>query len=487
MHVVFVTPEVSPFAKSGELADFSASLPKYLAGLGMDVSLFMPRYRRPEIDSMVLEKVGSSLSVPVGSDNFKADIYKCEMGKFEVHFVDNPKYFLRDNIYGTGTGEFLDNDERFIFFNRAILEFLTGGSKPVDILHCNNWPTALIPVFLKTHYRNSFPLKNTASVLTLHNIAFQGSFPPETLSLTGLNWDYFNSGKLAFNGQVNFLKAGLIYADVFNTVSSTYKRAIMTAKHGFGLQDILRGKKDVFFSIRNGIDCETWNPETDPYLVSNYRPGEIEKKRNNKRDLIKEFEGSISFDVPLIGLVSYMSAPKGFDILAEAMEDLMSLDIGLVILGRGEERYEKLMKSYQKKYPKNMAVKLDMSPALIHKVAAGADLLLIPSLYEPCGLNQLYGFRYGTVPIVRNTGGLGETVKHFSKKTRKGNGFVFKEYSAASLLAAVKEALDCYHKPACWRKLIKAGPTENFSWERAAKRYLRLYHKAYQLRRRRKY
>lgn len=481
MRVVFVSPEVTPFAKSGELADFSASLPKYLAALGMDVVLFMPRYRRPEIDSLALEKINANLPVQVGAKKVKASIYKCEMGKFEVHFVDSPKYFLRENIYGTGKGEYLDNDERFVFFNRAVLDFLTREKKPVDVIHCNNWPTALIPVLLGTFYKNFPSLKNTATVLTLHNIAYQGSFPPETLSLTGLNWDYFNSERLAFNGRVNFLKAGVIYADVFNTVSTSYKKSILTEKHGFGLQNILRGKKNVFFSIRNGIDYEIWNPETDPYLVCNYKPGDLEKKKENKKDLIEEFGGSISPDAPLIGLVSYMSAPKGFDILTEGMERLMAMDVGLVVLGRGEEKYEKLMVDFQKRYPRNMAVKLDMNPALVHKIAAGADLFLIPSLYEPCGLNQLYSFRYGTVPVVRKTGGLGETVKHFSEKTNTGNGFVFKEYSAGSLLAAVRQAVACYKKPSCWRTLIKAGPAENYSWEKAAKRYLRLYKKAREL------
>ncbi|UCC39449.1 MAG: glycogen synthase [Candidatus Aminicenantes bacterium] len=481
LHVVFVSPEVSPFAKSGEMADVASSLPKYLSCLGMDVSVVMPKYRRSEIESLPKELVLRELLVPVGEKKIKAQIYKSELGKYDIYFVDNPQYFWRENIYGTGKGEYLDNDERFIFFNRAVLEFLLKAKMPVDVLHCNSWPTALIPVFLKTHYSKRNQFKKTATVFTLHNITYQGEFPPETLTLTGLNWNYFNPSQLSLNGRFNFLKAGVIFSDVLNTVSSNYKKEIEAKKHGFDLGEILDHRKDVFFSIRNGVDYEIWNPETDPFIVANYNSTNLKAKKKCKIDLIKEFGLSIPTKTPLLGTVSYMTAHKGFDILFEAMDELMEMDVGLVVLGQGDENYENKFLDFQKKYPRKIAVKIEMSPALTHKIAAGVDIILIPSLYEPCGLNQLYSFHYGTVPIVRATGGLGETVKPFSLKTLRGNGFLFREFSPQALLKAVKKALRCYKEPALWKKIMEAGFREDYSWKNAAKRYRKLYQRALEI------
>jgi len=269
-----------------------------------------------------------------------------------------------------------------------------------------------------------------------------------------------------------------MYADVLNTVSSTYRREILTKKHGLGLEEILRGRRDVFFSIRNGIDYEVWNPETDPYIATNYSFSNLDAKKTCKRDLIKEFGLPIHTKTAVIGIVSYMRTHKGFDILLDAMDELVKLDMALVILGQGEEQYENQFIEIQKKYPDKVAVRLEMNPALAHKMAAGADIFLIPSLYEPCGLNQLYSFRYATVPVVRGTGGLEETVRPFHPTTSEGNGFVFKEYSSAAMLEALKEALKYYKKPELWKKIISEGMKENFSWDNAARRYMNLYKSA---------
>jgi starch synthase len=483
LSVIYVTAEFSPLAKSGELADVASTLPKYLSSLGMEVSIFMPKYRNPEIESFPKELVRRDIMVPVGGEKVKASVYKSELGKYDIYFVDNPKYFWRDYIYGPGQGEYLDNDERFIFFNRAVLEFLLKAKIQVDIIHCNSWPTALIPVFLRTHYSQKNKFKSSATVFTLHNVAYQGEFPPETLSLTGLNWNYFNPKQLAFNGKFNFLKAGVIFSDVLNTVSSAYKREIQTEKHSFGLHKILKNRRDVFFSIRNGLDYEIWDPATDPYIAANYSLADLKLKKACKRDLIKEFGLPLSVKTPLIGMVSYLSSQKGFDILLHAVDELMEMDVGLVILGKGHEEYENRFLDVQKKYPEKMALEFEMSPVLAHKVVAGADIFLIPSLYEPCGLNQLCSFRYGTVPVVRSTGGLRETVKPFSLETLKGNGFVFQEYSPQALLTTVKQALSCYKKHDCWQKIMKAGLGENFGWETAAKKYARLYQNALEIKR----
>jgi starch synthase len=483
LRIAFVSAEVAPYAKIGEMADVANSLPKHLASHGLEVSLFMPLYRRPEIDTLPKELVLSNLQVSLGDRKVKARVFKGEKEKNDIYFIDNPKYFWRDQIYGTGTGQYLDNDERFIFFCRAVLEFLLHNKKHIDIIHCNNWPTSLIPVFLKTHFAHKKQFRQTVTVLTLHNIAYQGEFPPDSLLLTGLNLKYFTSQCLSMNGRFNFLKAGIQFADVLNTVSSSYRQEILSRKHGLGLEKILSRRKDVFFSIRNGIDYEVWNPETDPYIVSNYSFESLDAKKECKRDLIKEFGLSGKTPTPVIGVVSYMRTHKGFDILLEAMDELVRMEMALVILGQGEEQYEKQLIEIQRRYPDKVAVRLEMSPSLVHKIAAGADIFLIPSLYEPCGLNQLYSFRYATVPVVRATGGLRETVRPFDPQKGTGNGFVFLEYSSKALIAAIKEALKCYQRPSLWKNILAEGMKEDFSWDKSAKRYVKLYQNALKIKR----
>ncbi len=483
LKVIYVTPEITPFAKSGELADVAASLPKYLSSLPVEVSVFVPKYRKPEIESLPMESVNSEVIVPLGGKKVKAQIFRSNLGRYDIYFVDNPAYFWREGIYGTGKGEYLDNDERFIFFNRAILEFLVKSRMEVDIIHCNNWPSAFIPAFLKTTYSPRKELSKLATVLTLHNIAYQGEFPPETLALTGLNWDYLNSYKSSFNGKFNFLKSGIIHADVLNTVSLTYKREILQGKHGNDMRKELEKRKDVFFSIRNGVDYETWDPKNDPYLSVNYSPSKIHRKKECKLDLIHHLGLSLSLEQPLVGVASFITPKKGIDILVEAVEGIMALGAGLVVVGMGDETYEKRLLDLEKKYPKKMCVKLDPNPSLSHKLVAGADIFLIPSLFEPCGLNQLYSFRYGTVPVVRHTGGLAETVKPFDPRSLRGNGFVFREYSSRALLEALKKAFFYFAKPEVWKRIVVSGLKEDFSWEVSARKYLELYRKALKIKR----
>jgi len=483
LRVAFVSAEVAPYAKLGEMAEVAHSLPKHLAAQGMEVSLFMPKYRKPEIESLPKDRVLSSLAVPVGDRKVKAQVYRGEQGKTDLYLIDHPKYFWRDHIYGTGTGEYLDNDERFIFFNRAVLEFmLQSGFRP-DIIHCNNWPTALIPVFCRMLYGNRRFFKNTATLLTLHNVAYQGEFPPDSLVLAGLNIQGIDPWRFSLNGKFNFLKTGILYADALNTVSSSYRKALLTRKHGSGLEEVIRKKRDVFFSIRNGIDYEVWNPETDPYIAANYSPENLSGKKACREDLLREFGLSVPETTPVVGLISYLRAHKGLDILLEAVEYLAKMDLALIVLGLGEERYEKKLIEAQRKYPQAVAVRLELNDVLAHKVAAGADLFLIPSLYEPCGLNQLYSFRYAAVPVVRATGGLAETVKPYDPRTGRGNGFVFREYSASALIRALEEATACFRKPRLWRKLAAAGMRQKYSWETAARRYVQLYRKCLEIKR----
>jgi starch synthase len=475
LRVIFATAEASPYARSGELADVASALPKYLARLGVNVSVVMPHYRTPEIESLSKDLVMSELFVPLGDGQAKARVYKSAQGKYDIYFIDSAKYFWRENIYGTGKGEYLDNDERFVFFCRAILEFLLRSGKSADILHCNSWPTALIPVFLKTHYAHKSRLKDIASLLTLHNISYQGDFPLDTLALTGLNWDYLGPKKLTLNGKFNFLKSGILFADMLNTVSDAYRMEILQDKNGFGLHDILKGRQEELWSIRNGVDYEIWDPGIDPFIVSNYTSSDLGARKDCKADLMAEFGLSLPDATPLLGMGAFMTANKGFELLLDSVEELLKREVGLVVLGHGDESYEKRFKDIQKEYPGRFSVRVDSSPILFHKVIAGSDILLVPSRREPCGLNQFYGFRYGAVPVVHSTGGMKETVRPFNRDTLEGNGFVFDEYSPRAFLDAVGRACDLYNTPQLWSRIMKAGFKEDFSWENSAKKYTELY------------
>lgn len=480
--MVYVSAEVSPFAKSSEQADVASSLPRYLASLGLDVSVIMPMIRTPFMESLPRDLVISELLVPVAKgDHVKCRVFKAELNGFPLYIIDNPKYFWRENVYGTGRGEYLDNDERYIVFSRAVLEFLRKRNRPLDIIHCNNWPTALIPVFLRIHYGTNRHFKDVRTVLTLHNIAYQGVFPSDSLAMTGLRWTDLSKQQLLKNGKLNFLKTGILYSDILSTVSRSYRREILSTRRGFGLSEILGSRRDRLLSVRNGIDYHVWNPETDAYIIRRFKGPDFKGKIDCKKNLLEEFNLEANVKRPLVGMLSYISPYKGFDLLIEGLEELMSMDITLVILGQGDEKYSRELAGKAKKYPRRLAVSSEVSPALSHKLAAGADIFLIPSKYEPCGLSLLYGFRYGTVPVARATGGLAETVRPFDWMTSRGNGFLFKDYSVPAMTAAVQEALSCYRRNDLWKQVMLSGFQENHSWQRSAKRYANIYKKVLQI------
>jgi len=474
LKVLIVSPEVDPYAKSGQLADVAGSLSKALADLNLDVYIIMPKYRKPEIEALTMELITSKLEIPMGKKKVKTNIYKSEVEKNTLFFIDNPKYFYRENIYGTSKGDYIDNDERFVFFNRAVLEFLLKTRRKFHIIHCHNWATALIPVFLKTIYSKFNLFKKTATVLTLHNLAYQGEFPPESLFLTDLNWNFLVQNSV-FNGKFNFLKAGLLYADVLTTGSKRHIEEIEKGEFHFGLKEILHKRKDSFFGIINGIDYEVWNPEHDRHIEANYNKDDLEPKKICKEDLIKEFNLKVKKDDFLIGIVSYLTIYKGFDLLFDIIDELMKMNIGIIALVKGDEELEKNFMRMHRKFPEKIGVKLAIDTTLAHKVIAGSDILLIPSKYEPCGLNQFYGFRYGTVPVVRATGGLDETVEEFDPEKLTGNGFKFKKLKSKELLKVIKKAFTYYKKPETWIKIMKNGMEKDFSWKNSAKEYLKIY------------
>ncbi len=481
--VLLVTPEFYPLARSGELADVASSLPRYLAGAGLEVMVIMPRYRRPAIDSLELETVIPDLWVPLGQEKIKASVLKSEPGRFFLYFIDQPRFFYRPDIYGPGASGYLDNDVRFIFFNRAVIEFILQANLQVDVIHCHNWPTALIPVFLRTHYEENARLRKVATVFTIHNAAYQGEFPPESLAHTGLNWDYFTPQRLSLNGKFNFLKAGVVFADVINTVSATYQRDIQVAAAKDELGAILKGLGQRFVSIRDGIDYEVWNPAQDPFLAATFSAEDLSGKKVCKEDLIQEFGLKIELKKPLVGLISFFSPLKGIDLVAKSIDAIQQLDVGLIICGQGDESLASELEAAARRYRGTVEVRTEMTPSLMHKIFAGSDLALIPSREEPCGLNQFYGFRYGTIPVARASGGLKETIIPFNPRTGKGNGFLFQAYTPAALQRALSRAVSCYYKPEIWKQLIKKVMKQDYSWEQPGREYIQLYERAIELRR----
>lgn len=470
--VIIVSPEAIPFSKTGGLADVAGALPVALTKLGCKVALFLPFYRHTAQSKIETEETGLKVTVPLGKREIKAEILKTVRDGLSVYFLKCDEFFDRSYLYGTPEGDYFDNIERFTFFSRGVIEALKARSFQPDIIHCNDWQTALIPAYLKDIYKNDLYFSNTATVFTIHNIAYQGLFPYELYDLTGLNTALFTPDGVEFWGRLNLLKAGIVYSDIITTVSEGYCKEIQTPRYGWGLEGLLVKRKADLFGVLNGVDYDEWDPDKDTMIAANYSKGDLKGKEACKKTVLKEFRLKLGKDTPLIGMISRLADQKGFDILSEAMPQLMELDLGLVILGSGDKKYQALLQELAMKYPKKLSVKIAFNNNLSHMVEAGCDMFLMPSLYEPCGLNQIYSLKYGTIPIVRATGGLDDTVSDYLEG---GNGFKFKEYSAKALTGKVKEAVAAYHDRKAWQALMRRAMTENFSWEIAAGKYLELY------------
>lgn len=480
LRILFATPEAVPFAKTGGLADVAGALPKFLQPLGCAVVLVMPYYRMVKQSGLPIQYLGQGLEVPLGDEILQADLYQGQLGPpIQVYFIGRDEFFDREYLYSTPRGDYFDNAERFIFFTRAVLHLARQISFSPDLIHHHEWQTGLIPAYLKSIYANDPFFERTATVFTIHNIAYQGLFRKEKLSLTGLPGEMYHPEGIEFWERINLMKAGIVYADIINTVSQKYSEEIQTPEYGYGLEGILRKRRKDLYGILNGVDYQDWNPSHDPHLIVRYDLKDPSGKRECKKDLLKEFGLPPALEkVPLLGMISRLADQKGFDLLAEIIDELLSYDIGFVLLGTGEQKYHDLFTRIAQKYPQKAGIRIAYDDRLAHKIEAGADLFLMPSKYEPCGLNQIYSLKYGTIPIVRATGGLDDTIIHYDPSTGTGNGFKFTRYDSKDFLSQIKTAMSLYAQPEHWIKLIRNAMASDFSWKRSAEAYLQLYRKA---------
>ena len=480
LKILFATSEAVPFAKTGGLADVAGALPKSLQAMGCEIKLIMPYYRIVKESGHPLQYLGEEIEIPIGDEKLKADIYLGHLNQdIPVYFIGREEFFDREYLYSTPKGDYFDNAERFIFFSRAVLVFCQHMGFSPDIIHQHEWQTALIPAYLKSVYSKDSLFSHTATMFTIHNIAYQGIFKKEKFTLTGLPAEMYNPEGIEFWERINFMKAGIVYADAINTVSQKYSEEIQTPEYGYGLEGILRKRKESLYGILNGVDYQDWDPAHDSYLITRYDLKDFSGKKECKKDLLKELHLPPSLeDVPLLGMISRLADQKGFDLLMEILDELFSLDIGFVLLGTGEQKYHDLFTQVARKYPQKAGIRIAYDDRLAHKIEAGADLFLMPSKYEPCGLNQIYSLKYGTIPVVRGTGGLDDTIIHYDPATKKGNGFKFTRYEAKEFLTTIKAAIRIYSEPEHWSQLLRNAMMADFSWKKSAEVYFQLYRKA---------
>ena len=484
LNVLFLSSEVEPFAKTGGLADVSGALPQVIKHMDNEIRVMMPCYgsineRKSKLHEMIRLK---NVEVPVGAKHYHASVKSSFLTnnhtKVQVYFLDNPRLFGRPGLYvhPETKKDYADNDERFIFFSRGVLEVLKRMGWQPDIIHCNDWQTGLVPAYLKTLYKDDPFYADTKTVLTVHNMAYQGVFPKSSFVKTGLPPELLSEQGIEAYGNMNLLKSGWVFADAITTVSEKYAEEIRTSdEYGYGLQNIAARRKNDLTGIVNGIDYSVWNPAVDELIPHKYDYKTIELKLETKKALLEKMGLPFNETTPLIGIISRLADQKGFDLIGEIMDNLMKRDVQLVVLGTGEKRYHDMFEKAAKKHKQKLAVRLTFDNELAHLIEAGSDMFLMPSRYEPCGLNQLYSLKYGTVPIVRATGGLDDTIEEFNPSNGAGTGFKFKKYDGGELLKTIQRAISAFADQTSWRKLIRNGMSKDFSWETSAKKYVQLY------------
>jgi len=480
VRILFVASEGLPFSKTGGLADVIEGLPKALVGGGHEVAVVLPRYRGTQASKVVVPSItiamGGQVRFPVVMEAPSATL------ALRHFFVEDPAYFDREGLYGGRDGDYSDNAERYSELCRVAIE-IAKNFWPADVIHCHDWQTGLIPLLLRTSYANDPALKNLPVVFTIHNMGYHGQFGRDALDRAGIPASTFTPSGIEFYGSVNFLKAGLIYSDYLTTVSRKYAQEIKTPEFGWGLDGVVRSRGDRMVGILNGVDYALWNPEKDKLIAARYSLRDLAGKQACKQDLLRAFDlPDEHMARPVIGIVSRFADQKGFDLIAERAHELMQEDLVLVVLGTGDRRYEDLFRSLAAAYPNRVGVKIAYDETVAHKIEAGADMFLMPSRYEPCGLNQVYSLKYGTVPIVRATGGLDDTIESFDVEDGTGTGFKFAEYSGRALVDCVRQAIQYFADQRIWKRIQLNGMAKDFSWRASAAEYAKLYAAAQALR-----
>ena len=469
LKLVFLTSELTPFSKTGGLADVALSLPRILAALGCDVSVFTPLYDGVDVKAHGLT---SALEIDAGPERFT--LYRGSLPGSDVpaFFIHAPRYFERGRLYTDDPDEPL----RFAFFCRAVLQSCQHLGLGPDVFHVNDWQTALLPLLLKTTFSWDRLFRNARTVLTIHNLGYQGVFSADVASALGIGDGRGLDARDLASGVVNFLKTGLLHADWLTTVSPTYAREIQTPEQGFGLDEVLRRRAGELTGILNGVDYAVWNPRTDPFIPFRYSTESLGRKKRNKAALLERLELELGNDVPLVGMVTRLSGQKGIDLLPDVLPPLLAEGgLALVALGTGEPHHERFFETLQARFPGRVCFHRGFHDELAHWIEAAADVFLMPSRYEPCGLNQMYSLKYGTVPVVRKTGGLADSVRGFDPGSGEGTGIVFEHATPEGVRWALERALVLYRQPSLWRRMVANGMAEDFSWERQAEGYLAIY------------
>ncbi len=481
MHVAIVASEAVPFAKTGGLGDVIGALPRAIELLGHTPTVFLPAYRCTRNSGVPISTTGITLQIPLGSQQVEAHILETTLpgSHVKVYLIDQPSFFDRDGLYGSHGKDYDDNCARFVLFNRAVLGSLTPlGIRP-DVVHCNDWQTGLIPVYMKTTYQQDPALAAAGSLLTIHNLAYLGLFWQREMAITGLDWRLFNWRQLEYHGHICFMKAGLVFADMLSTVSPNYAREIQTPRFGSGLDGLLRDRASDLRGIVNGIDADIWNPARSPVIAQNYDVTTVQAGKAACKAWLQRRAGLPERqDVPLFAQIGRLDPQKGWDSIALVAESFLKLDVQLVVLGVGDPKYHSLMEKLTRDFPEKFWAFLGFSDDLAHQIEAGADLFLMPSVFEPCGLNQLYSLAHGTVPIVRATGGLLDTVVDTNPKTLAegtANGFVFAEADPSGLEQCIARALALWPDRKTWQQLVTTGMKADWSWQRSAREYVALY------------
>jgi starch synthase len=475
MRILLASSEVAPFAKTGGLADVAGALPKALQRLGHDVRVVLPKYRMVDADKHGLRLTLRTLPVPVAGALMEGAVWEGAIGPVPTYFIQQDEYFDRDGLYQVEGRDHPDNAERFAFFSRAVLELTRAVNFSPAVFHCNDWQTGLVPTYLRTTYQHTADLRGAGVLFTIHNLGYQGLFRPAAMAVANLAPDLFNPFGVEFYGKVNYLKAGLVFSDLINTVSKKYAQEIQTEEFGAGLDGVLRSRQRDVYGILNGIDYDEWHPSRDTLIAARFSRETLKGKATCKAALQRAFGLPEKPDAPVLAVISRLAVQKGIDLVAEVLDQMLALNTQFVLLGTGEPPLHKAFEAIKAKHPAQVGLKLGFDVGLSHQIEAGADMFLMPSRYEPCGLNQMYSLAYGTIPLVRATGGLDDTIQPYHPGSGQGNGFKFAEASAAALLGTVKEAVALYRKPEQWKRLVQNAMACDFSWDRSAREYEALY------------